>query len=101
MEEVWAIVERYRSELDETGELERKRRRQQQSWFWTMVEEGLKEHFLARSDVRELLPKLEATVATQRTTPTQAARELLSLLDRTRRSDDVGGAGRRRRKPEA
>lgn len=81
MQEVWSIVERYRATLGDAGELERKRRRQQRSWFWTMVEEGLKERFVQRDDVQALLPKLEEAVSAQRTTPTQAARDLLSILD--------------------
>src|SRR5882724_10278845 len=60
MDAVWAIVEEHRVKLGDTGELARKRRDQRQAWFWSMLEDGLKRHFLARADVARLLPELEA-----------------------------------------
>ena len=51
-----------------------------------MLGDGLEEHFRVRTDVRRLLPELEAEVAAARITPTEAARRLLALLDdRTQR----------------
>jgi LAO/AO transport system kinase len=78
---VWAIIQDHRVRLTASGELERKRRGQQQSWFWTMIDDGLKGHFLSRADVKELLPQMEAAVANAKLTPTEAARRLLALLD--------------------
>ena len=49
MDAVWAIVEEHRVKLGDTGELERKRREQQRAWLWSMIEDGLKQHFLARA----------------------------------------------------
>jgi len=45
------------------------------------VEEGLKQRFLARDDVQELLPELEEAVSRSQLTPTEASRRLLALLD--------------------
>jgi LAO/AO transport system kinase len=81
MDEVWAVVEAYRAKLGETGELAAKRREQQQAWFWSMLREGLERHFLARADVRRLVPTLEAAVAAGELTATAAAGRLLALLD--------------------
>src|SRR5205814_3479193 len=89
MDTVWAMIEEHRTRLGATGELARKRREQQQAWFWSMIEDGLKRHFLAREDVRRLLPEMEDAVAGGRLTPTEAARRLLALLDE--------GQGRRAR----
>jgi len=80
MGQVWATVEEHRSRLGETGELAARRREQQQAWLWSMLRDGLEEHFRARADVRRLLPELEAEVAEARITPTEAARRLLALL---------------------
>ena len=60
--------------------LEQKRREQQEAWFWSMIDDGLKRHFLAREDVARLLPEMEAAVASVSLTPTEAARRLLDLL---------------------
>ena len=81
MNEVWSIVEDHRARLEKSGELEAKRRDQRQAWLWSMIDDGLKQHFLARKDVQNLLPDMEAAVAKSKLTPTQAARRLLGLLD--------------------
>ena len=80
MDDVWAIIEDHRAKLAATGELAAKRRSQQQSWLWAMLDEGLKRYFREREDVRRLLPEMEAAVAEARLTPTEAARRLLALL---------------------
>jgi len=81
MDRVWATVEDHRTRLGASGELAARRREQQQAWLWSMLRDGLEEHFRARTDVRQLLPELEAEVAAARITPTEAARRLLALLD--------------------
>ena len=81
MDEVWRIIEDHRTRLEASGELARKRRQQQHAWLWSMLDDGLKAQFLAREDVRRLLPEMEAAVEESRVTPTQAARRLLALLE--------------------
>ena len=82
MDEVWRVVERHRDTLGASGELAQKRREQQQAWFWSMLREGLERRFLARTEVRQILPELERAVAAGKLTPTAAAARLLGLLDR-------------------
>jgi len=77
MDEVWRIVEDHRARLGASGVLARKRREQQRTWLWSMIEDGLRARFLARDDVKRLLPEMEEAVASGRLTPTQAARRLL------------------------
>src|SRR5439155_1714712 len=76
MDKVWSIIEDHRGQLGPSGALERRRREQQRAWFWTMIDDGLKGHFLARDDVQRLLPEMETAVASARLTPTEAARRL-------------------------
>jgi LAO/AO transport system kinase len=80
MDRVWAAIEDHRARLAETGELPAKRREQQQAWFWNLIDDGLKRHFLGRADVQRLLPEMEDAVAQAKLTPTEAARRLLALL---------------------
>jgi len=87
MDRVWTTIEEHRARLGATGELAARRRTQQQDWLWSMLRDGLEEHFRGRADVRRLLPELEAEVIAARITPTEAARRLLGLLD-----DPDGGA---------
>jgi LAO/AO transport system kinase len=87
MDEVWKTIQDHRARLDATGEIAARRTAQQQDWLWSMLRDGLEEHFRARSDVQRLLPELEFAVRDARITPTEAARRLLAVLD-----DDGGGA---------
>jgi LAO/AO transport system kinase len=96
MDAVWDAINRHRTALGASGELEARRREQQQDWLWAMVDDGLKRHFLARPDVAAALPDVEAAVLDSRLTPTQGARRLLALLD-TPSDADAGVTGRRRR----
>ena len=86
MDEVWNIILDHRDKLGATGELMDKRRHQQQAWMWSMLEEGLKQHFVGRRDVQRLLPEMETAVGQATLTPTEAARRLLALLDATQES---------------
>ncbi len=86
MDTLWATIEDHRTRLIASGEFEAKRREQQQAWLWSMIDDGLKGHFLERPDVKRLLPTLERDVAQARLTPTEAARRLLALLDDGTRS---------------
>ena len=80
MDDVWEIVGKRREALDASGELAERRRQQQLSWFWSMLEDGLRQHFLGREDVRRRLPEMEASVGRASLTPTEAARRLLEVL---------------------
>ena len=80
MDRVWATIEEHRANLGSCGELADKRREQQRSWLWSMIEDGLKREFLGRADVEQLLPEIESGVLDARLTPTEGARRLLALL---------------------
>jgi LAO/AO transport system kinase len=81
MDVVWSVVEEHHRVFGASGELARKRREQQQTWFWSVLRDGLERRFLARDDVARLLPEMERAVAAGTVTPTEAARRLLGLLD--------------------
>lgn len=82
MDDIWQIIQRHHRVLGENGELESKRTDQQLAWFWNMIDDGLKRHFVAREDVKALLPEIERAVVQRQLTPTAAAGRLLALLDR-------------------
>ena len=81
MDELWAMIARHAQEQGASGERAERRRHQQMGWFWAMLEDGLKQRFLARQDVQRLLTKVEADVGRATLTPTEASRQLLALLD--------------------
>jgi LAO/AO transport system kinase len=78
---VWQTVLEYRDRLYETGELEDKRRRQALDWMWMLIEEGLKEKFSAHPAIKKRLPRIIRDIEKGITSPTDAAEELLGLME--------------------
>jgi LAO/AO transport system kinase len=80
MVEFWAEIERFRSVMTQSGELEEKRKKQALNWMWSLIESGL--HYLFRSHpaIHAALPELTRDVAEGATTPGAAAKRLLAYL---------------------
>jgi len=81
MDRVWQLILEHHEIMRGAGELEQKRKRQRISWFWNMVEEGMRRRFLGREDVRNMLRQLEVAISEARIPPTDAARRVLALID--------------------
>jgi LAO/AO transport system kinase len=79
MSSVWSIVLDHRERMRLSGELDANRRRQQAAWFWNVLDEEVRGRFLARADVKALLPEIERQVAAGTLPPTEGARRLLAL----------------------
>jgi len=78
--EFWSEIERFRSVMTQSGELEEKRKKQALNWMWSLIESGL--HYLFRSHpaIHAALPELSRNVAEGVTTPGAAAKRLLAYL---------------------
>lgn len=61
--------------------LGKKRRSQAQDWFSFLVDEGLRQWFYDRPQVKETLPQLRKQLDSGKQSPTAAAAELLDLLN--------------------
>lgn len=97
IEALWSIILDHRTRLTASGALQAKRQEQQRAWLWSMVDDGLKRHFLGRTDVAAMRPELEKAIAQAQMTPTEAARRLLSLLDAAPGSNRSTAAPKRKR----
>jgi LAO/AO transport system kinase len=97
IEALWSIIVDHRTRMSAAGTLQSKRQEQQRAWLWSMVDDGLKRHFLGRADVTALLPELEDAIAQSQMTPTQAARRLLALLDADRGTSRPATSPKRKR----
>jgi LAO/AO transport system kinase len=75
--EVWDRILAHRRTLEESGELERRRRRQDRAWLWSLVEDGLRGAFRAHPAVSSRLPEVERAVEANEISAPHAARELL------------------------
>lgn len=80
--EVWEMIEGFRQAMAKSGELQEKRRRQNNDWMWALLMDGLKEMFLGDKNVAGLLAGVKQAVAEEVTTPSAAARRLLEAFKR-------------------
>lgn len=78
VDEVWAAVERFLVHEAAAGRLADRRRAQAGAWFEALVQEGVREAFAARTDLRALRAELEREVAAGRLPPPAAAARLLA-----------------------
>jgi LAO/AO transport system kinase len=80
LEEVWNQVQRHRTVLESTGELDRRRRDQQVEWTWNLVHDQLLARLHEHSGVRVIAAALEQKVRDGSVTATSAAEELLDAF---------------------
>jgi LAO/AO transport system kinase len=80
LEEIWNQVQRHRTALESTGELDRRRRDQQVEWTWNLVHDQLLERLHGHPGVRALAARLEQQVRDGSVTATTAAGELLEAF---------------------
>ncbi|MGD9211696.1 MAG: methylmalonyl Co-A mutase-associated GTPase MeaB [Desulfobacteraceae bacterium] len=81
LSKIWEMVCRHRRIMTANGELNENRKRQNQNWMWSLLEEGLKERFLKNEHVMVRLPKLKQKVGAGTVTPAAAAGELLNIVN--------------------
>lgn len=77
IEEVWQVVEEYRSYTQETGFFERQRRRQARHWMYQTIEQRLREDFFQHSEVEATREKIEEAVLNGDLSSVAAAEQLL------------------------
>ena len=80
--EAWAVIEDFRTRMQQSGELDNKRRLQASDWMWTLLLDDIKEMFLRDRNVEALLGQVQDAVASGTTTPGAAARRLLEAFKR-------------------
>jgi LAO/AO transport system kinase len=77
--EMWGEIERHRAALGASGELKRKRARQQIKWMWALLEERLMRQALDHSAVKAKLAEIERAVGQGALAPEAAADEIVAL----------------------
>jgi GTPase len=80
--ELWAEIERHRAVFEAAGALAEKRRGQQVSWLWAMLEARIVAAFKADPAVKPMLRHLESDVAKGQITPVAAAEKLMAAFAR-------------------
>jgi LAO/AO transport system kinase len=87
IEAIWQTVLDHRQRLNDTGELEARRRAQALDWMGSLIDEGLRARFYAKAAVRAMLPDLQRSVMQGTLDATAAAEKLLFSLDKNIASD--------------
>jgi len=77
---IWERIGDFRSLMEETGTLDRKRAEQARRWMWGEVDENLLSAFRGHPEVRQKLAELEAKVSQAQLTPSAAAQMLLDAF---------------------
>jgi len=80
IDELWSTVEEFRSTLDASGELDRRRAEQARQWMWSEVSESLMDALRNDQRVAELADRLEAAVTAGELAPAAAARQILDAF---------------------
>lgn len=85
VDEIWDAVQSYCNLTRENGYFDLRRRDQDRRWMHELIEQSLRDRFMADPRVRERLPQLEREVAEGRMTSYRAALELLQTRDQDTR----------------
>ena len=80
IKEVWDMIVKHNKIMKKTGELHAKRQGQAINWMWTMIEDGIKQHFTSLPEVKSIMPKIEKDVKNDKLTPTIAAQKILNIV---------------------
>ncbi|WP_439661715.1 methylmalonyl Co-A mutase-associated GTPase MeaB [Lentzea sp. HUAS TT2] len=80
LDELWSRVLEHRRTLENAGELDERRRRQQVEWTWMMVHDELWRQVRESTAVRSLAPSLEEKVRLGELTATLAAEQILKAF---------------------
>ena len=86
IDDLWSTIEEFRSTLDETGELERRRAEQAREWMWSEVSESLMDALRHDERVSGRVGHLEAAVTAGELPPAAAAKQILDAFRPTRSS---------------
>ena len=82
LSEMWAEIERHRAVFSASGELARKRARQQVKRMWALIEERLMRQVTDNDAVKARLPQIEREVADGALTPEAAMEQILAAAQR-------------------
>ncbi|MFD2422129.1 methylmalonyl Co-A mutase-associated GTPase MeaB [Amycolatopsis pigmentata] len=80
LDTVWQQIERHQQTMISSGELDRRRKRQQVEWTWALVRDQLLGSLAEHPGVRAVVPEVEKAVAEGRLTPTLAAQRVLDAF---------------------
>ncbi len=80
LDEVWQAILSHRAQLEEAGELEARRARQQRDWLWALVRGELEDALRTSQPVAALRAPLEALVSSGELSALEASEQILAAF---------------------
>jgi len=80
IDQAWAAVLDHRRALEQSGDLEERRREQARAWMWSEITDSLLDDVRRSPRLRELVGDVEQAVVAGRLSPTAAAQRLLAAV---------------------
>jgi len=80
LDEVWAAILEHRARLEEAGELEARRARQQREWLWALVAGDLEDALRNSTAVKAIRARLEAEVESGELSALEASEQILAAF---------------------
>lgn len=80
LEEIWEMITRFQKIMQESGDLEKKRRKQALDWMRFLLDEGLRTWFYNNPQIKGKMGAITAEIENQTISPTAAAMQLLQFL---------------------
>jgi len=80
LDEVWAAILDHRARLEEAGELEARRARQQREWLWALVAGELEDALRNSAAVKAIRARLEAEVESGELSALEASQQILAAF---------------------
>ena len=80
IEQVWDTVLEHNDVFRKSGELDKRRHKQSIEWMWTIIEDGIKQHFTNLPEVKEMISDLTYEIQNDKQTPANAAKKVLALI---------------------
>ncbi|MBU4187625.1 MAG: methylmalonyl Co-A mutase-associated GTPase MeaB [Actinobacteria bacterium] len=80
LDEVWAAILEHRARLEEAGELEARRARQQREWLWALVAGDLEDALRNSTAVKAIRARLEAEVESGELSALEASQQILAAF---------------------
>lgn len=82
LDDVWDMLQQYRTQLDKTGDFDARRKRQARDWMWSMLRDELERSFEEHPGVAASLDGVERAVLDGQITPAAGAHRLMDRYKR-------------------
>lgn len=85
IEEIWSVIEQFRTQTSGSGEFQKRRQNQKIEWLNRTIQEQIQASFFQHNKVTEFMPKIKEAVVDGEMSVTAAAHFLLQIFKETQK----------------